>query len=167
MTEWEMRWSPYDEPTYAAVLNTLRPTDVVLDIGAGDLRLARRMAAVVRQVIAWEIQPDVLERGTGTTFTGQSHTYFSRCTARIDSIWCECGRFADASLHKFPTLCGKVSGGGLPMAADQCPLGIGCGEGGFAGGTCAVYGRFPGMVRLPMRSYRIRPRPTGTTDTRN
>ena len=64
MAEWEMCWSPYDEPTYAAVLSTLSPTDVVLDIGAGDLRLARRMAAVVRQVIAWEIQPNLLERST-------------------------------------------------------------------------------------------------------
>lgn len=63
MTEWELTWSPYDEPTYTSVLNALRPTDVVLDIGAGDLRLARRMAAVVRQVTAWEIQPDVLEQG--------------------------------------------------------------------------------------------------------
>lgn len=66
MSEWEMTWSPYDEPTYAAVLNALRPTDVVLDIGAGDLRLARRMAAVVRRVVAWEVQPDVLERGMET-----------------------------------------------------------------------------------------------------
>ena len=64
MAEWEMCWSPYDESTYAAVLSTLSPTDVVLDIGAGDLRLARRMAAVVRQVIAWEIQPNLLERST-------------------------------------------------------------------------------------------------------
>ncbi len=64
MTDWEMTWAPYDEPTYAAVLNALRPTDIVLDIGAGDLRLARRLAAGVRQVIAWEIQQDVLGQGT-------------------------------------------------------------------------------------------------------
>ncbi|MCB9421797.1 MAG: rRNA adenine methyltransferase [Ardenticatenaceae bacterium] len=63
MIDWELTWSPYDEPTYAAVLSALRPTDVVLDIGAGDLRLARRMAAIVQRVIAWEIQPDVLKRG--------------------------------------------------------------------------------------------------------
>jgi hypothetical protein len=63
MNEWEMRWSPYDEPAYEAVLNALRPTDVVLDIGAGDLRMARRMAAVATQVVAWEVQPDVLKRG--------------------------------------------------------------------------------------------------------
>lgn len=63
MTDWEMTWSPYDELTYASVLNALCPTDVVLDIGAGDLRLARRMATIAQQVIAWEIQPDVLKRG--------------------------------------------------------------------------------------------------------
>jgi 16S rRNA A1518/A1519 N6-dimethyltransferase RsmA/KsgA/DIM1 with predicted DNA glycosylase/AP lyase activity len=35
---------------------------VVLEIGAGDLRLARRLALVARQVIAWERQTAVLPR---------------------------------------------------------------------------------------------------------
>ncbi len=63
MRKWELIWSPYDEPTYAAVLAALQPSDVVLDIGAGDLRLARRMAAITQRVIAWEIQPDILKQG--------------------------------------------------------------------------------------------------------
>lgn len=58
--EWEALWAPYDEPTYAAVLAGIRPDDVVLEIGAGDLRLARRLAGVARQVIAWEWQTAVL-----------------------------------------------------------------------------------------------------------
>jgi hypothetical protein len=58
--EWEALWGPYDEPTYAAVLAAIRPDDVVLEIGAGDLRLARRLAGVARQVIAWERQTAVL-----------------------------------------------------------------------------------------------------------
>jgi hypothetical protein len=57
---WEARWAPYDEPTYQAVLKQIRPEDVVVDIGAGDLRLARRMASVCRQVIAIERQPALL-----------------------------------------------------------------------------------------------------------
>ena len=57
---WEALWAPYDEATYAAVLAAIEPSDVVLDIGAGDLRLARRIADRVQQVIAWEIQPDLL-----------------------------------------------------------------------------------------------------------
>lgn len=57
---WEAAWAPYDETTYAAVLAEISPDDVVLDIGAGDLRLARRMALVARHVIAWEIQPELL-----------------------------------------------------------------------------------------------------------
>ncbi len=57
---WEQLWSPYDEPTYEVVLQAIQPDDVVLDIGAGDLRLARRMAAKARQVYAWEIQADLL-----------------------------------------------------------------------------------------------------------
>ena len=57
---WEARWAPYDEATYAAALAAIGPDDVVLDIGAGDLRLARRMAEVARRVIAWEMQPGLL-----------------------------------------------------------------------------------------------------------
>ena len=43
--------------SYAAVLAAIEPSDVVLDIGAGDLRFTRRNAERARQVIAWEIQP--------------------------------------------------------------------------------------------------------------
>lgn len=59
---WEARWAPYAEADYRAVLAALAPDDVALDIGAGDLRLARRMAARIRRVIAWEMQPQVLAR---------------------------------------------------------------------------------------------------------
>ena len=39
--DWELHWAPYDPATYQMVLEQLLPDDVVLDIGAGDLRLAR------------------------------------------------------------------------------------------------------------------------------
>ncbi len=54
---WESLWAPYDQPTYDWVLNRLEPADVILDIGAGDLRLARQMAQLVRHVYAIEIDP--------------------------------------------------------------------------------------------------------------
>ena len=57
---WEAAWAPYDEQTYTAALGQIRPDDIVLDIGAGDLRLARRMVQVACRVIAWEIQPELL-----------------------------------------------------------------------------------------------------------
>jgi SAM-dependent methyltransferase len=60
--DWEAVWAPYDEGAYRAVLDGLKPPDVVLDIGAGDLRLARRMARIVRQVHAIEIQPDLVDK---------------------------------------------------------------------------------------------------------
>ncbi len=62
--DWEYQWAPYDLPTYQAVLEQLCPDDVVLDIGAGDLRLARHMAAIVRKVYAVEINPAVLAQGS-------------------------------------------------------------------------------------------------------
>jgi hypothetical protein len=71
---WEARWAPYDEATYAAVLAAIEPGDVVLEIGAGDLRLAKRVAARARKVIAWEIQPELLPvaavHGTAASWAG-------------------------------------------------------------------------------------------------
>ena len=65
--DWESAWAPYDEPTYRAALSLLRARDVVLDIGAGDLRFARRAAEQARAVIAIEQHGELLtgERETG------------------------------------------------------------------------------------------------------
>ncbi|MCA9874469.1 MAG: rRNA adenine methyltransferase [Ardenticatenaceae bacterium] len=60
--EWERQWAPYDEGTYAEVMEAIHPDDVVLEIGAGDLRLSRRLAEIAHQVIAWEVQASVLFR---------------------------------------------------------------------------------------------------------
>lgn len=57
---WEQMWAPYDESTYQQVLSWLRQDDVVLDIGAGDLRLARRMAVKTRYVYAVELNRSLL-----------------------------------------------------------------------------------------------------------
>lgn len=59
---WEAMYAPYDQPTYQAVLDQLKPDDVVLDIGAGDLRLTRQMARMVRKVYAVEIQTSLLDQ---------------------------------------------------------------------------------------------------------
>lgn len=61
-SDWEAMFAPYDQSTYQAVLDQLRPDDVILDIGAGDLRLARQMARIVRKVYAVEISPQVLDQ---------------------------------------------------------------------------------------------------------
>ena len=60
--DWEAMFAPYDRPTYQAVLDQLHPDDVVLDIGAGDLRLARQMAGIARKVYAVEIDARVLDK---------------------------------------------------------------------------------------------------------
>ncbi len=61
--DWVSMWAPYTEDIYHQVLAWLRPDDVVVDIGAGDLRLARRMAARVRWVYAIERQAAVVHDG--------------------------------------------------------------------------------------------------------
>ncbi len=58
---WEALYAPYDQPTYQAVLDQLKSNDIVLDIGAGDLRLSRQMAMITRKVYAVEINGRVLD----------------------------------------------------------------------------------------------------------
>ncbi len=59
---WESLWAPYDENTYQSVLSQIQRDDVVLDIGAGDLRLAIRMATIARKVYAIEKQKKLLSK---------------------------------------------------------------------------------------------------------
>lgn len=63
---WELHWAPYDLPTYQLVLEQLLPHDIILDIGAGDLRLARQMADMTHKVYALEINRSVLDRGVAS-----------------------------------------------------------------------------------------------------
>lgn len=58
--DWESMWAPYAESTYQTVLSHIQPTDRILDIGAGDMRLARLMAEVAIEVYAIEKNPHVL-----------------------------------------------------------------------------------------------------------
>ena len=59
-TDWADRWAPYDEATYARALSFVPHGATVLDIGAGDLRLARRVARRARRVYALEQRPELL-----------------------------------------------------------------------------------------------------------
>jgi SAM-dependent methyltransferase len=60
LTDWEGWYSPYGQEVYDAVLHNIENDDMVLDIGAGDLRLALRMAQRARKVYAVEVNPLVL-----------------------------------------------------------------------------------------------------------
>ena len=57
---WEAQWAPYDDDTYARALDFVPPGAVVLDIGAGDLRLARRLAERARVVYAIEQHAELI-----------------------------------------------------------------------------------------------------------
>jgi 16S rRNA A1518/A1519 N6-dimethyltransferase RsmA/KsgA/DIM1 with predicted DNA glycosylase/AP lyase activity len=59
---WEAIFAPYDPLTYQAVLERIKSEDVILDIGAGDLRLDRQMARIVRKVYAVEVNARVLDQ---------------------------------------------------------------------------------------------------------
>jgi SAM-dependent methyltransferase len=64
--EWEYLWSPYSESSYLAVLAHVKPADSILEIGAGDLRLALRLAALASKVYAIEKNPGLLACASGT-----------------------------------------------------------------------------------------------------
>ena len=57
LTDWEGWFSPYDEETYDLVLQNVGQDDVVIEIGAGDLRLALQLAERARRVHAVEVNP--------------------------------------------------------------------------------------------------------------
>ncbi len=59
---WEASWASYDEATYLEVLAQISGKDLVYEIGAGDLRLSIRMAAIARSVHAVEIQKPLLDQ---------------------------------------------------------------------------------------------------------
>jgi hypothetical protein len=99
---WEAMYAPYDPATYQSVLALLRPTDVILDIGAGDLRLARQMARIVRKVYAVEINTGVLE---------QAYRAADPLPDNLISIW------ADARTLAFPS---DVTTGVLLMRHCTC-----------------------------------------------
>jgi hypothetical protein len=67
---WERLWAPYDDATYQAVLSAITPQDTLLDIGAGDLRLAIRAAAIAQQVYAIEIQLAILAKARTANLPG-------------------------------------------------------------------------------------------------
>jgi hypothetical protein len=58
--EWEAAWAPYDADTYRAALTFIQRSDIVMDIGAGDLRFAQQAAGRARYVIAIERNPALL-----------------------------------------------------------------------------------------------------------
>lgn len=65
LLDWEGWFSPCDDETYALVLRKIQHHDVVLDFGAGDLRLALRMASRARRVYALEVNPLLVGEALG------------------------------------------------------------------------------------------------------
>lgn len=61
---WEWIWAPYDARTYELVLEQIDANDIVLEIGAGDLRLSRQIAQQAKWIYALEINEPLLERSS-------------------------------------------------------------------------------------------------------
>ncbi len=65
--DWEAMHAHYDSSTYQSALALLRPDDVVLDIGAGDLQFSKQMAQTVKKVYAIEVNESVLRQGMNSS----------------------------------------------------------------------------------------------------
>ncbi|MEW6230993.1 MAG: class I SAM-dependent methyltransferase [Chloroflexota bacterium] len=84
LTDWEGWWSPYEEDDYRFVLDRVGPDDVVLDIGAGDLRLALRLAGKVRRVYAVEVNPLVLGQALAAVGHAMPRNLIAICANALD-----------------------------------------------------------------------------------
>jgi hypothetical protein len=60
LLDWEGWFHPYDDETHQAVLQHITAQDVVLEIGAGDLRLALQLSQCAQRVYAVEVNPRLL-----------------------------------------------------------------------------------------------------------
>lgn len=84
LDEWEGRYSPYGEDLYCAVLEHISPTDVVLEIGAGDLRLALRLARRAQRVYAIEVNPLLVARALEEVGLALSRNLIVVCGNALD-----------------------------------------------------------------------------------
>jgi len=86
LDDWEGWFSPYDEETYKWVLGHIAEDDVVLEVGAGDLRLALRMAERARRVYAVEVNPLVLGPALADIGLRLPRNLHAICTNALDML---------------------------------------------------------------------------------
>jgi hypothetical protein len=76
--DWELLYAPYDPATYQLALNELSAGDVIIDIGAGDMRFARMAANHVRKIYAVEQSPEIF-----------SSAFAQHLPANVEAICCD------------------------------------------------------------------------------
>lgn len=59
-SSWEFIWAPYDDTTHQSVLDMIDSNEIILEIGAGDLRLAVKMAQIAKKVYAIEFHEEII-----------------------------------------------------------------------------------------------------------
>jgi SAM-dependent methyltransferase len=84
LSDWESWYSPYDEDVYSQALTQIDECDVVLDVGAGDLRLALRIAEIARRVYAVECNPRVLGPALETIGLSLPRNLHAICANALD-----------------------------------------------------------------------------------
>lgn len=104
--DWESLWAPYEEDVYAWIAARIPPGERVLEIGAGDLRLALRLARGGAWVIAVERQWALLAQGLEALGIPPSRLHWEQPISledgRLTVVW------ADARAWPFPPVASAV-----------------------------------------------------------
>jgi len=93
---WEQVWAPYPQETYQAVLKEIKRNDIVLEIGAGDLRLARQIASIAQKVYAIELREGLVLESVRKWHKNTKQTFALGAKDNIEII------IGDASNIPFP-----------------------------------------------------------------
>jgi SAM-dependent methyltransferase len=160
MSDWEGMWAAYDDDTYAAALSFVPPESVVLDIGAGDLRFARRLAARSRWVYAVERRPELLGGGAPDNMQvvcadARDWPFPSGLDVAV-LLMRHCAHF---DLYRR-----KLVAVGCRRLITNAPLGHGRRVHRSGDATPTVWGVGRWLVRLPLRSDRFLCRAAGSVD---
>jgi tRNA G46 methylase TrmB len=108
LRDWEGWFHPYEDETYGLVLLHIQEHDTVLDIGAGDLRLALQVALRAKRVYAVEVNP---------LLVGMALEEIGLDLPRNLHVIC-----ANASLPAFRGVLRQAAGSGLPAVDHQRSL---------------------------------------------
>lgn len=63
LLDWEPCYHPSNEEVIEKILKTISPSDIVLDIGAGNLSFSLRIAQKAKKVLAIEVNPLIVSKG--------------------------------------------------------------------------------------------------------
>lgn len=84
LRDWEPYYHPSSEELIEKILNSISPSDIVLDIGAGDLSLSKKIAQKAKEVFAIEVNPLLVSKGLAEIGFKIPRNFFVICANALD-----------------------------------------------------------------------------------